>query len=81
MKKKSANPLRGQIIRRLQQAILDSGMTYHQIAQKSGLSTFVISTYMMREPKMPTLETLAVLLPVLGASADWVVLGVRGDGC
>lgn len=35
----------------------------------------MISTYMMREPKMPTLETLAALLPVLGASADWVVLG------
>lgn len=77
MKNKAGNILRLQIIRRLQQAILDSGMTYHQIAQKSGLSTFVISTYMMREPKIPTLETLAALLPVLGASADWVVLGEK----
>lgn len=77
MKNEAAATLRPQIIRRLQQAILDSGLTYHQIAEKEGVSTFVISTYMMREPKMPTLETLAVLLPVLGVSADWVVLGLR----
>lgn len=75
MNKKTDSPLRAQIIQRLQQAILDSGMTYHQIAEKLGTNTNVIASYMKREPRMPSVETLAALLPVLGISADWVVLG------
>lgn len=75
MNKKKGTPLREQIIRRVQQAILDSGMTYKQIAEKSGLSALVIASYMMRDPRLPSVETLAQLLPVLGVSADEILKG------
>ena len=77
MKNKTAATLRPQISRRLQQAILDSGMTYRQIALEVGTPTDVIASYMKRVPRMPLVETLAVLCPVLGVSADWVVLGEK----
>jgi len=51
MKKKEDNLLRGPIIRRVQQAVLDSGMTYHEIAREVGVRDNIISGYMGRDDR------------------------------
>lgn len=79
MNRKTPNPMRGQLMQGVQKMIPDSGLTYFVIAHRIGVATNVIASYMGKNPRLPSVETLAVLCRVLGVSVD-EVMGLGKDG-
>ena len=69
---------RDEIHRRLEAAILGSGLTYRQIRTRAGLHINAVSGYMSKEKRMPSVEALGKLCKVLGVSADQI-LGLEDD--
>ena len=63
-----------QITYRLWEARLESGKSFRQIAEETGLSLNLLNAY-MNKGVMPGADKLALLCPCLGVSADWL-LGV-----
>ncbi len=63
---------RKQITYRLWEARLESGKSFRQIAEETGLSLNVLNAY-MNKGVMPGADKLALLCPCLGVSADWVL--------
>jgi len=61
------------INRRLQEAILQSGRTYHQIAQLAGVYDNSVSRIMSREQGLPSLVDLAGLCRALKVRPDAIL--------
>lgn len=66
---------REEIHRRLEKAILESGLTYREIRTKAGLHINAVTGYMSKQKNMPSVESLGKLCKALGVSADWILLG------
>ena len=62
----------GQIQQRLAEAIKQSGMKQHEIADRVGISHVQISCY-LHGTKMPALDTLANLCKVLDVDTNYIL--------
>ena len=62
----------GQIQQRLAEAIKQSGMKQHEIADRVGISRIQISCY-LHGTKMPALDTLANLCKVLDVDTNYIL--------
>lgn len=76
MNSKKDSAVRARLVEGVQNMIRDSGLTYFTIAHRVGVPTNVIASYMGKNSRLPSLETLAVLCRELHASAD-EVMGLR----
>ena len=61
------------IIKRLKQAIDDSGLTYSQLESKTGISKSALQRYATGMTKKIPVDTIVAIAPVLNVSAAWIM--------
>lgn len=69
---------RVEIHRRIRTVILESGITYRELSERSGIPINSITNYTGAKPIMPTADNLAKICKALGASAD-EILGLEDE--
>lgn len=61
------------IIKRLKQAIDDSGLTYSQLESKTGISKSALQRYATGMTKKIPVDTIVAIAQVLNVSAAWIM--------